>query len=174
MKGQYLSGLRMVGVCLLLSISGMVNAAEPNKMGDIFKEKGFEWLLGSWEAVTDTNEKARANFTMEMDGYVFALDVKVGDKYAYRGIMFYVMSKGAMVNNGIDTRGNVLSGTWEIEGEKLVLKGELTAADGKVYKFVRYLSKADADTMRAVTYQVIEGKPSEESAKTLEFKRRRN
>jgi hypothetical protein len=150
----------------------MAKAAEPNSVGDIFKEKGFEWLIGSWVTVTDANEEARANFALELDGYVLSLDARVGERYAYRGIVFYVPSKGVLVNSGIDTRGVAFSGTWEIEGDKLVLKGEQTTADGQVFRFVRYQSKVDADTMKVVTYRIIEGKRSDEP-NILVFKRRK-
>jgi hypothetical protein len=150
-----------------------VKAAEANNVGGIFKEKGVDWLIGKWEAVTDANEKATANFSLEMDGYVLSLDAKVGSQYSYRGIVFYVPSKGVLVNSGIDTRGVALSGTWEIEGDKLVLKGEQTTADGQVFRFVRYLSKTDANTMKAVTYRIIDGKLSDEPG-TMEFKRLKN
>jgi hypothetical protein len=84
-----------------------------------------------------------------------------------------VPSKGVLVNSGIDTKGVALSGTWEIEGDKLILKGEQTVADGQVYRFVRYLSKTDANSMKAVTYRIIDGKLSDEPS-TLEFKRMKN
>jgi len=173
MKERCLLGLKLVGVALVLSMGVMVNAAEPNNVGGIFKEKGVDWLFGKWEAVTDANEKATANFLLEMDGYVLSLDAKVGERYSYQGIVFYVPSKGVLVNSGIDTRGVALSGTWEIEGDKLVLKGEQTTADGQVFRFVRYLSKADANTMKATTYRIIDGKLSDEPG-TMEFKRVKN
>ncbi len=173
MKERCLLGLKLVGVVLVLSMGVMVNAAEPNSVGDVFKEKGFEWFFGTWETVTDTNEKVKANFALEMEGYVLTLDVRVGERYSYRGIVFYVPSKGIMVNNGVDTRGRVFSGTWEIDGDNLVLKGEQTAADGQVYRFVRHHSKVGADAMKVVTYRIIEGKRSEEPADILEFRRRK-
>jgi hypothetical protein len=172
MKERCFLGLKLVGVVLVFSMGMKAKAAEPNSVGDIFKEKGFEWLIGSWETVTDTNEKAIADFAFELDGYVLSLDARVGERYAYRGIVFYVPSKATLVNSGVDTRGDVLSGTWEIEGDNLVLKGERTAADGKIYRFVRYQSKVDADTMKVVTYRIVEGKRSEEP-NILVFKRRK-
>ncbi len=147
-------------------------AAEPNSVGEIFKEKGFEWFIGNWETVTDANEKAEADFALELDGYVLSLDARVGEQYTYRGIVFYVPSKGTIVNSGVDNKGGVFSGTWEIDRDKLVLKAEQTTANGKVYRFVRYQSKVDAETMKVVTYRIIEGKVSEEP-NILEFKRRK-
>ena len=173
MKKQHVQGLRMVGIYLILSMGATVNAAEPNNVGGIFKEKGVDWLFGKWEAVTDANEKATANFSLEMDGYVLSLDAKVGSQYSYRGIVFYVPSKNVLVNSGVDTRGVALSGTWEIEADKLVLKGEQTTADGQVVRFVRYLSKTDANTMKAATYRIIDGKFSDEPG-IMEFKRVKN
>jgi hypothetical protein len=170
MKKQRVQDLRMVGIYLILSMGAAVNAAEPNNVGDIFKEKGVDWLIGKWEAVTDANEKAIANFSLEMDGYVLSIDAKVGSQYSYRGIVFYVPSKGVLVNSGIDTKGVALSGTWGIDGDKVVLKGEQTTADGQVVRFVRYLSKTDANTMKAETYRIIDGKLSDVPG-IMEFKR---
>ncbi|MCJ7728313.1 MAG: hypothetical protein MUO27_00275 [Sedimentisphaerales bacterium] len=46
MKEQGFTGLKLVSVFLVLSMGVMANAAEPNSVGDIFKEKGFEWFIG--------------------------------------------------------------------------------------------------------------------------------
>jgi hypothetical protein len=48
---------------------------------------------------------------------------------------------------------------------------EQTAPDGSITHYVRYLSKVDADTMKSVTYSVVDGKRSEEPIGTLIFKR---
>jgi len=160
----------LASIILVLSIVVTVNAAEPNNVGGIFKEKGVEWIIGKWEAVTDANEKATADFSLEMDGYVLSIEAKVGSQYSYRGIVYSVPSKNVLVNSGIDTKGDALSGTWEIEADKLVLKGEQTTADGQINRFVRYLSKTDTNTMKAETYRIIDGNLSDNPG-TLVFKR---
>jgi hypothetical protein len=155
-----------------MSMGTMVRGSEPNNVGEILKANKLEWLIGEWEATTDANEKAEAKFELGLDGYAFSLRARVG-RYGYAGLAYYVANKNMIVNTGVDNRGRSFGGSWLIDGDKLLLKLEQTGRDGSIENFERYLSKADADTMKSVTYAVIEGKRSEEPIGVLEFKRKK-
>jgi hypothetical protein len=73
----------------------------------------------------------------------------------------------------VDNRGRSFGGSWLIDWDKLLLKIEQTGRDGSINNFDRLLSKVDADTMRSVTYSVIDGKRSAEPIGVLEFKRKK-
>ena len=78
-----------------------------------------------------------------------------------------------MVSVGADNGGRSFGGSWKVDGDKLLLKIELTGRDGSIKYFDRYLSKVDDNTMKSVTYSVIDGKRSEEPIGVLEFKRKK-
>ena len=152
--------------------AGEAVSSEPNNIGELLKAKGVEWLTDKWEATTDKGEKAQAEFTLEMDGYVICCDARV-EQNKYRGLMFYVPSKGHIVNAGADNRGGNFAGTCEIKDGKLVMNLELTTADGAITKFTRYLSRIDSDTMKSETYVFVDGKRPEQPTGIFEFKRKK-
>ena len=155
---------------LVLSLTIAVNAAEPNNVGNILKENGFDWLFGKWAAITDVNQKIEAEFELEADGYAISIEAKAGSN-EHVGIVYYSPATKTILYTGVDNAGRVNAGPWEIKGDKLVANIEQTKPDGSITRFVRYLSKVDADTMKSVTYSVVDGKRSEEPIGTLVFKR---
>jgi hypothetical protein len=166
-------GLKAISIVMVLVMGAAARAAgEPNNVGEILKGNKLDWIAGKWIGMTDANEKAEAEFELEMDGYALSIEAKVG-KYEYEGTAYYVASKNTIVNVGVDNRGRSFGGSWMIDGDKLLLKIEQTGRDGSISNFERYLSEVDENTMKSVTYSVIDGKRSAEPIGTLEFKRKK-
>jgi hypothetical protein len=165
-----IKSLFVLMLTMVLSLTAAANAAEPNSIGNILKENGFDWLFGKWETITDANQKIEAEFELEADGYAISIEAKTGSNENV-GLVYYSPAKKEIFYTGVDSTGRVNTGPWETKGDKLVINLEQTKPDGSVTHFVRYLSKVDADTMKSVTYSVVEGKRSEEPIGTLVFKR---
>jgi hypothetical protein len=157
-------------LAIILSLAMTAIAAEPNNVGNILKENGFDWLFGKWETTNDANQKIEAEFELEADGYAISAEAKAGSN-EHAGLVYYSSAKKTILYTGVDNTGRVFTGPWEIKGDKLVINLEQTKPDGSITRFVRYLSKVDADTMKSVTYSVVDGKRSEEPIGTLVFKR---
>jgi hypothetical protein len=160
-------------VLIIISILSLTTAscsAEPNNIGTILKANGFDWLFGEWETTNDANMEIEAEFEMEADGYAISIEAKAGSN-EHVGIVYYSPAQKTILYTGADNAGRVFKGSWEIKGDKLVINLEQIAPDGTITRFVRYLTKVDADTMKSVTYNVINGKISEEPIGTLVFKR---
>ena len=160
----------LLNLAIVLSLAITAIAAEPNNIGNILKENGFDWLFGKWAAITDANQKIEAEFELEADGYAISIEAKAGSN-EHVGLVYYSPTKKIILYTGIDNTGRVNAGPWEIKGDKLIVNIEQTKPDGSITSFVRYLSKVDADTMKSVTYSVVDGKRSEEPIGTLVFKR---
>ena len=160
----------LLNLVIILSLTITAIATEPNNIGNIFKENGFDWLFGKWETITETNQEIEAEFELEAGGYAISMEAKAGSN-EHVGIVYYSPAKKTIFYTGVDNAGRVFTGPWEIKGDKLVINLEQTAPDGSIIRFVRYLTKVDADTMKSVTYSVVDGKRSEEPIGTLEFKR---
>jgi hypothetical protein len=154
----------------VLSLTTAANAAEPNNISDIFKTGGFDWLFGKWAATTDANEKAKAEFKLKTDGYAISIEATVG-RYEYTGLTYYEPATKRIVHTGADNKGRIFGGRWKIQGNQLVMNLDQTAPDGQITHFIRFISKVDADTMKSVTYSVVDSKRSEEPIGTLIFKR---
>jgi hypothetical protein len=160
----------LFNLAIVLSLAMTSVAAEPNSIGNILKENGFDWLLGKWAATTDANQKIEAEFEMEADGYAISIEAKSGSNENV-GLVYYSPAKKTILYTGVDSTGRIFGGPWEIMGDKLVVNIEQTKPDGSITHYLRYLSKVDADTMKSVTYSVVDGKHSEEPIGTLVFKR---
>jgi hypothetical protein len=154
----------------VLSLTIAANAAEPNNAGNILKEKGFDWLFGKWETRNDANQEIEAEFELEAGGYAISIEAKAGNN-EHIGLVYYSPAKNIILYTGVDNTGRVFGGPWEIKKDTLVINLEQTAPDGTITRFVRHLSKVDADTMKSVTYSVVDGKRSDEPIGTLVFKR---
>ena len=165
-------GLRAVSIVLVLGMGATAQGAgEPNSVGEILKFNKLDWIAGEWVGMTDANEKAEAKFELVMGGYALSIKARVG-QYEFTGLAYYVASKNTIVATGVDNRGRSFGGSWLIDGDKLLLKIEQMGRDGSVNHFDRYLSLADANTMRAVTYSITDGKRSDEPIGILELKRK--
>ena len=162
--------------CLLLTLAIVLLpvvtaiAAEPNNIGNILKENGCDWLFGKWETTSDSNQKFEAEFELEADGYAISIEAKAG-KNEHTAFVYYSPAKKAILYTGIDGSGRIYTGTWETKDNKLILNLEQDIPDGSTNYFVRYLSKVDANTMKSVTYNIVNGKRADEPIAILEFKR---
>jgi hypothetical protein len=145
-------------------------AAEPNSVGNILEETGLDWLFGKWGTITDANQKIDIEFKLQADGYAISIEAKTGSNENV-GLVYYSPARKTILYTGVDSTGRVITGPWEINGDKLVVNIEQNKPDGSITHYERYLSKVDADTMKSVTYSVVDGKRSEEPIGTLVFKR---
>jgi hypothetical protein len=188
MRGDF--GLKASCIILVLVMGAAARGApstgsgqgyEPNSVGEILKGNKLDWIAGEWEGMTDANETpdknirgqaAEAKFEFVMGGYALTINARVG-KYEFTGMAYYVASKNTIAAMGIDNGGRSFGRSWMVDGDRLLLKLEQTARDGSIKYFDRYLSKVDDDTMKSVTYSVIDGKRSEEPIGVLEFKRKK-
>jgi hypothetical protein len=160
----------LLNLAIVLSLAMTAIAAEPNNVGSIFKENGFDWLFGKWETTNDANQKIEAEFELEADGYAISIETKT-ESNENVGLVYYSPAKKIILYTGVDNKGRVNTGPWEIKGDKLVINLEQTKPDGSITHYMRYISKVDADTMKSVTYSVVDGKRSDEPIGTLVFKR---
>jgi hypothetical protein len=160
----------LLTLAIILSLTITAIAAEPNNVGNILKENGFDWIFGKWTAITDANQKIEAEFELEADGYAISIEAKAGSNENV-GLVYYSPAKKTILYTAVDSTGRIFDGHWEIKGDKFVINLEQTKPDGLITRYVRYISKVDADTMKSITYSVVDGNRSEEPIGTLEFKR---
>ncbi len=171
MNKSLISKMLFISIFWFLTVTA--NADEPNNVGQILKENGFDWFFGTWETKTDSNVPAAATFEIVMDGYAILCTAKVGASYEYTGLIYYDPAKKIIVNTGVDNDGRIFGGDWKIESGQLLLNLEQTSPDGSVVHYARYLSQVNPDTMLSITYSVFEGLRSRSPMNTIEFKRKK-
>ncbi len=156
---------------ILVILAG--GASAQVKLGDLVTEGGFDWMMDKWQATTDQGDKVELVYKWELDRHLVTINLK-WPNYEYRGMIFYVPAEDEIVQIGVDNQGGSSKGTWDADGNKAVLKIELTGADSQINKFGYTFSKVDADTMKVEAYEVYSsGELADYPSFTAEFKRQK-
>jgi hypothetical protein len=156
---------------MLLILAGSAGAQQ--KLGDLVTEGGFDWMMDKWQATTDQGDKVELVYKWELDKHMVSVHLK-WPGYEHRGMIFYVPAEDEIVQIGVDNQGGSSKGTWDADGNKAVLKIELTGADSQINKIGYAFSKVDADTMKVEAYEVYSsGELADYPSFTAEFKRQK-
>jgi len=148
-------------------------ARAQQSLGGIVKEYGFDWMIGRWVATTDDGDKIQIEYKWQLNKHLTTLHLKWPD-YEYLGIIFYSPAEDEVVQIGVDSRGGNGKGTWDVEGDKAIIKYEHLGADWETNRIALAHSKVDANTMKAELYSVDStGQIADEPRDTLECKRQK-
>ena len=148
-------------------------ASAQQKLGDLVAEAGFDWMIGQWKATTNDGQEIEVSFKWSLNRHLATIDSKMGE-YAYHGMIFYDLAEQKVVEIGVDNRGGTNKGTWEIEGETAVSKGDRRQTDGQTMTTMNLHSKVDDKTMKLAVYSVdSSGQRAQDPWATLEFKRQK-
>jgi hypothetical protein len=153
---------------ILVILAGGASAQQ--KLGDLVKEGGFDWMMEKWQATTDQGDKVELVYKWELDKHLVTIHLKFTN-YEYRGMIFYMPAEDKVVQIGADNQGGSGKGTWDADGNKAVLKIEHTGADSQTNKIGYAFSKVDADTMKVEAYEVYSsGELADYPNFTVDFK----
>jgi hypothetical protein len=172
-KKVKMSLLKMFFVTAVGFLIWSSGASAQQKLGDLVAEAGFDWMIGQWKATTDDGQEIEVSFKWSLNRHLATIDFKMGE-YAYHGMIFYDLAEQKVVEIGVDNRGGTNKGTWDIEGENAVSKGDRRQADGQTMRTANIHSKVDDKTMKLAVYSVDSSdQRADEPWATLEFKRQK-
>ena len=158
-----------VAAIIFIATSG-ANAQQ--KLGDLVT-RGFDWLVGNWEATSDEGDKIELVYKWELDKHLMTMTLKFADN-EYRSMIFYKPAEDQIVQITVDNQGGTGKGIWEADGDKAVLKHEHTSADWETSKMGFAHSKVDAKTMKWEMHEMYSsGELSRYQNFTVEFKRQK-
>lgn len=162
----------LLALAIVLAI--LANGARAQQsLGGIVKEYGFDWIIGRWVATTDEGDKIQIEYKWQLNRHLITLHLKWPD-YEYQGMIFYRPAEEEVVQIGADSRGGNGKGTWDVEGNKAIIKYEHIGADWETDRMAIAHSKVDANTMKAEVYSVdSSGQIADEPSGTLECKRQK-
>ena len=147
--------------------------AQEQKLGDLVKEYGFDWMVGKWMAETGDGQKIQVEYKWELDKHLVIARFKMGE-YESLSMIFYNAAQATVVQVGVDNRGGTSKGEWQPEADKAILKSEYTGTDGEARRMGVIHSKVDADTMKVGIYGMEDtGELAEEPWGELEYKRQK-
>jgi len=158
---------------VIFILSAGANAQDVVKLRDLVEENGFGWIMGEWTATNEQGQKLQTSYKWELDGHFVAMGFQMGELKG-RGMIFYDLNEGQVVQVGVDNRGGVVKGAWEPDGDMAVAKLYYTMPDGQTNKMGITHAKVDADTMKVSFYPLGDyGELSEEPMGTMEYKRQK-
>jgi L-ascorbate metabolism protein UlaG (beta-lactamase superfamily) len=173
MKRKAISELHLRAAWIMVFIGVFIlssQALAQSSLRDMVTERGFDWLIGHWEAVNDQGQKINVVYSWELDGHMIAIDFKM-DQFAYKGMIVHIPSRDSVVEVGIDNKNTSVKGTWEATDDKAISKTERTDASGNTIKATVYHSQPQADTLKLDLYIWDEETLTDKSIGALDFKR---
>lgn len=161
----------VVLLALLAVCSGPAVAQQ--SLGDIVTDMGFDWMVGRWTATTDDGDQIQLAFRWAAEKHAIIVDFKMG-QISSHGMIYYSPLDEKVYQIGIDSEGNITKGTWDIVGERAIVKTERTDAYGEKRSMALGHSKAGADAMKIELFSIEYGEVAATSSYTMEFKRQTN
>lgn len=160
-------------VCLL-AFAGVITAAQAqSKLGDLVAEAGVDWLVGDWQAETDSGDTVFISLKADLDNRVGFIHFK-DRRSESKGIVVLDPISGEAKYYSGNNRGDAGTGVWTAEDNKAILKYKHTSADGNTTRMGLVFSKVNANTMRVALHELSEKDVLGEGSRgDLEFKRKK-
>ena len=157
----------------ILVLACGTQAAAQQSLGEVVAESGFEWMVGKWMAETNDGQELQVVFKWELDKHVISVHFK-GPQFEYRGIILYKAAEEQVVQVGADDQGGSARGTWEPDGDRVMLKQERTGGYGETIRMGLAQSKVDDNTMRWEIYELYsDGELATAPNFTIDYKRQK-
>ena len=164
-------GKRCVVLLALLAFCGGPAMAQQS-LGDIVTEMGFGWMAGRWTATTDNGDEIQLVYRWTAEKHAIVVDFKMGQTSSH-GMIYYSPLDEQVHQIGVDSDGNISKGTWDVAGERAIVKSERTDAYGQKRSMALGHSKVDADTMKIELFGIEYGQVAETPSFAMEFKRQK-
>jgi len=133
-------------------------------------ENGVTWLAGRWKAATDEGTEVEMRFRWVADGQAAITDVAMGE-FQFHGMTYRLPGEYDILALGIDNRGRIAKGFWDMQGDKLVLRNTMIGDDGRPVEIALVHSKVNGRTMNVEMYGVQDGQLAPEPWGTLRYTR---
>jgi hypothetical protein len=117
-----------------------------SSLGDLVKEGGNEWMMGTWSAWVE-GETVTVTYKWELNKNMISVHIKTPE-FEYKGIIVYRASDSEIVQVAADSTGRTSTGVWQGEYGTATLRqttlGEY--GDKEVTEFTHY--QKDSNTMK--------------------------
>jgi hypothetical protein len=151
------SSLKRTGLLIAaVLITCGAQAKAQQRLADIVRQYDLEWGIGKWVATTDEGDKVQMEYKWQLDKNLLIMHLK-WPNFEYHGMIFYKVMQDQVVLIGVDNHGGNGKGTYELDGDKLILKYEHSTADWETHRMALAYSKVDEQTMKLEVYGMDEG-----------------
>ena len=146
----------------------IVNAQAP--LGEMMKENGIDWILGSWKAEQDGNTMA-LSYKWSVEGHVISSHLKMGSNESF-GVIGINPKSGKVEQSGFNNKGEKVTGEWMPFGDLPLLKFQTSNESGEERSMAVAFKKVDDETIELQIYSVDDsGNIASSSEYNLEMKK---
>ncbi|NQV34224.1 MAG: hypothetical protein HQ515_16135 [Phycisphaeraceae bacterium] len=134
----------LIAMILILMCTGQAWAQ--SSLGDLVREGGNEWLIGTWKATTDDGDSVTLSYKWELNKNMITTTVDTPE-FESKSIIILSGADSEVKQVGADTMGRTLEGLWTGEYGVAVLRQTTTDqyGDKEVTEFT--VSQKDSKTM---------------------------
>lgn len=155
---------------LLVAIGSMAIGQESLK--DIVEQEELAWIVGQWKATMDDGQEILLTYRWAVKGYAIVSNFKMGDNSS-QGIIYFVADEQQVRQLTVDSRGQAVAATWEVQDGKVIHKTKMTDEYGQATDVGFAYSRIDATTMNVAVYGLENGELSGSSSFDIDFKKQK-
>lgn len=111
------------------------------------------WVFGTWKGTTENGTEITQQIRWGLKKQVIVLRGTVGE-FQFLGITSVNPLSGSVEYTGFDSRGGRSKGTWDSDGQNLILTLEATSPEGETHKVAFVFVKKGADKMDVEVHEV--------------------
>ena len=160
----------LVLMTLLVAMGTVVTGQESLK--DIVEQEGFAWMIGQWKATMDDGTEILLTYRWAVKGHAIVSNFKMGDSVS-QGIIYLVPDEQQARQLTVDSRGQAIPATWEVQDGKPITKTKMIDEYGQETDVGFAFSKVDANTMNVKGYELENGKLADYSSFEIDFKKQK-
>jgi len=157
-------------MALLVAMGSMATAQESLK--DVVEQEGLAWLVGQWKASTDDGTEILLTYRWAVKGYAIVGNFKMGDNSS-QGIIYLVADEQQVRDLTVDSRGQAIEATWEVQDGKAIAKTKMTDEYGQTSDVGIAYSKVNGTTMNVAVYGLENGELSSYPSFDIDFKKQK-
>ena len=158
---------RSLVLMTLLVAMGTV-AIGQESLKDIVEQEGFAWMIGQWKATTDDGTEILLTYQWAVKGHAIVSNFKMGDSVS-QGIIYMVPDEQQARQLTVDSRGQAIPATWQVQDGKPIAKTKMIDEYGQATDVGFAFSKVDANTMNVKAYELQDGELADYSSFEIDF-----
>ena len=159
-------------VVMTLLVAMGTTAIGQESIKDIVEQEGLSWMVGQWKAVTDDGTEILLTYRWAVKGYAIVSNLKMGDNSS-QGIIYFVADEQQVRQLTVDSRGQAVAATWEVQDGKAITKTKMIDEYGEATDVGFAFSRTDASTMNVAVYELENGELSDYSSFEIDFKKQK-
>ncbi len=163
---------RNLMIILVLMLIGSTAIAQES-LKDVVEQQGLEWMIGRWKATMDNGQEILLSYQWAAQGQTVVSTFKMGESSS-QGMIYFDADEEQAKQFSVDSQGRVNKGTWEIQGDKAVLKTTMSDEYGQATELGVTYEKVNATTIKVGVYALENGGLAYDPWFEIDYKKMQN